>query len=132
MEAIRSSETSVLIRATRCHLPEDDNYQGKDLFVSSSLVWLLLAVTRDAKQNPNTDTSSVLKEKFKSHMHLPELRSTGRSALQPIVVIKFPLIRNMFEIVIETVERILFSLIVFISEAVSQLLHRGTEQWWVR
>jgi hypothetical protein len=27
MEAIRSSETSVLIRATRCHLPEDDNYQ---------------------------------------------------------------------------------------------------------
>jgi nitrogen-specific signal transduction histidine kinase len=27
MEAIRSSETSVLIRATRRHLPEDDNYQ---------------------------------------------------------------------------------------------------------
>jgi hypothetical protein len=27
MEAIRSSETSVLIRATRCHLPEDDNHQ---------------------------------------------------------------------------------------------------------
>jgi hypothetical protein len=26
MEAIRSSETSVLIRATRCHLPEDDNH----------------------------------------------------------------------------------------------------------
>jgi hypothetical protein len=25
MEAIRSSETSVLVRATRCHLPEDDN-----------------------------------------------------------------------------------------------------------
>jgi hypothetical protein len=25
MEAIRSSETSVLIRATRCHYPEDDN-----------------------------------------------------------------------------------------------------------
>jgi hypothetical protein len=27
MEAIRSSETSVLIRATRRHLPEDDNHQ---------------------------------------------------------------------------------------------------------
>jgi hypothetical protein len=27
MEAIRSSETSVLIRATRRHLPEDDNQQ---------------------------------------------------------------------------------------------------------
>jgi hypothetical protein len=27
MEAIRSSETSVLIRPTRCHLPEDDNHQ---------------------------------------------------------------------------------------------------------
>jgi hypothetical protein len=27
MEAIRSSETSVLIRATRCHLPEDDNHR---------------------------------------------------------------------------------------------------------
>jgi hypothetical protein len=26
MEAVRSSETSVLIRATRCHLPEDDNH----------------------------------------------------------------------------------------------------------
>jgi hypothetical protein len=26
MEAIRSSETSVLIRATRCHFPEDDNH----------------------------------------------------------------------------------------------------------
>jgi hypothetical protein len=26
MEAIRSSETSVLIRATQCHLPEDDNH----------------------------------------------------------------------------------------------------------
>jgi hypothetical protein len=26
MEAIRSSETSVLIRATPCHLPEDDNH----------------------------------------------------------------------------------------------------------
>jgi hypothetical protein len=26
MEAIQSSETSVLIRATRCHLPEDDNH----------------------------------------------------------------------------------------------------------
>jgi hypothetical protein len=26
MEAIRPSETSVLIRATRCYLPEDDNY----------------------------------------------------------------------------------------------------------
>jgi hypothetical protein len=26
MEAIRSSETSVLIRATRSHLPEDDNH----------------------------------------------------------------------------------------------------------
>jgi hypothetical protein len=27
MEAIRSFETSVLIRATRRHLPEDDNHQ---------------------------------------------------------------------------------------------------------
>jgi hypothetical protein len=27
MGAIRSSETSVLIRATRRHLPEDDNHQ---------------------------------------------------------------------------------------------------------
>jgi hypothetical protein len=27
MEAIRSSETSVLIRATWCHLPQDDNHQ---------------------------------------------------------------------------------------------------------
>jgi hypothetical protein len=29
--------------------------QRKDLFVSSSVVWLLRAVTRDAKQNPNTE-----------------------------------------------------------------------------
>jgi hypothetical protein len=29
MEAIRSSETSVRIRATRCHLPEDDNHYIK-------------------------------------------------------------------------------------------------------
>jgi hypothetical protein len=28
MEAIRSSETSVLIRATRCHLPDDDNHHS--------------------------------------------------------------------------------------------------------
>jgi hypothetical protein len=28
MEAIRSSETSVLIRAKRCHLPEDDNHHS--------------------------------------------------------------------------------------------------------
>jgi hypothetical protein len=28
MEAIRSSETSVLKRATRCHLPEDDNHHS--------------------------------------------------------------------------------------------------------
>jgi hypothetical protein len=33
LEAIRSSETSVLIRATRCHLPEDD--------INSSVVKLL-------------------------------------------------------------------------------------------
>jgi hypothetical protein len=31
MEAIRSSETSVLIRATRCHLPEDDNHLVENL-----------------------------------------------------------------------------------------------------
>jgi hypothetical protein len=29
MEAIWSSETSVLIRATRRHLPEDDNHQSR-------------------------------------------------------------------------------------------------------
>jgi hypothetical protein len=28
MEAIQSSEMSVLIRATRCHLPEDDNHHS--------------------------------------------------------------------------------------------------------
>jgi hypothetical protein len=28
MEAVRSSETSVLIRATRHHLPEDDNHHS--------------------------------------------------------------------------------------------------------
>jgi hypothetical protein len=32
MEAKRSSETSVLIRATRCHLPEDDNHQLRSCF----------------------------------------------------------------------------------------------------
>jgi hypothetical protein len=31
IEAIRSSETSVLVRATRRHLPEDDNHQFKYL-----------------------------------------------------------------------------------------------------
>jgi hypothetical protein len=31
MEAIRSSETSVLIRATRRHLPEDDNHPYKSV-----------------------------------------------------------------------------------------------------
>jgi hypothetical protein len=29
METIRSSETSVLIRATRCHFPEDDNHSHR-------------------------------------------------------------------------------------------------------
>jgi hypothetical protein len=33
MEAIRSSETSVLIRATRRHLPEDDNHQYFLIFI---------------------------------------------------------------------------------------------------
>jgi hypothetical protein len=32
MEAIRSSETSVLIRATRRHLPEDDNHRFNYFF----------------------------------------------------------------------------------------------------
>jgi hypothetical protein len=32
MEAIRSSETSVLIRATRRHLPEDDNHQMNPVY----------------------------------------------------------------------------------------------------
>jgi hypothetical protein len=44
MEAIRSSETSVLIRATRRHLPEDDNHHShrrgnlKSYIVVNSLV----------------------------------------------------------------------------------------------
>jgi hypothetical protein len=33
MDAIRSSETLVLIRATRRHLPEDDNHQRQDLYL---------------------------------------------------------------------------------------------------
>jgi hypothetical protein len=42
MEAIRSSETSVLIRATRCHLPEDDNHQANSCLAiqkKSSILW---------------------------------------------------------------------------------------------
>jgi hypothetical protein len=35
MEAIRSSETSVLIRATRRHLPEDDNHHRNALLAKS-------------------------------------------------------------------------------------------------
>jgi hypothetical protein len=34
MEAIRSSETSVLIRATRRHLPEDDNHHLRNTYSS--------------------------------------------------------------------------------------------------
>jgi hypothetical protein len=51
MEAIRSSETSVLIRATRRHLPEDDNHQLKIALFSilntslTTLNWVGIAVT---------------------------------------------------------------------------------------
>jgi hypothetical protein len=40
MEAIRSSETSVLIRATRRHLPEDDNHHRLRVFEN----WVLKTV----------------------------------------------------------------------------------------
>jgi hypothetical protein len=43
MEAIRSSETSVLIRATRRHLPEDDNHQKWIVFgeLTRHIQWIL-------------------------------------------------------------------------------------------
>jgi hypothetical protein len=39
LEAIRSSETSVLIRATRRHLPEDDNHQEMHHLTSRCSAW---------------------------------------------------------------------------------------------
>jgi hypothetical protein len=37
MEAIPSTETSVLITATRRHLPEDDNHQDKMCYLKMAL-----------------------------------------------------------------------------------------------
>jgi hypothetical protein len=42
MEAIRSSETSVLIRATRCHFPEDDNHHSHRRGNLKSYIFLFL------------------------------------------------------------------------------------------
>jgi hypothetical protein len=51
MEAIRSSETSVLIRATRRHLPEDDNHLLRSLFADVYTEVVLLYVKPKGKNN---------------------------------------------------------------------------------
>jgi hypothetical protein len=54
MEAIRSSEMSVLIRATWCHFPEDDNHPV--VIILHIYVFLQVKYTSSEK-NVNVDQS---------------------------------------------------------------------------
>jgi hypothetical protein len=55
MEAIRSSETSVLIRATRRHLPEDDNHHShRRGNLKSYKYWYVLREIKGALRPPNS------------------------------------------------------------------------------
>jgi hypothetical protein len=56
MEAIRSSETSVLIRATRCHLPEDDNHHSHRRGNLKSYKGKVVSLTRRPSFAPQKDS----------------------------------------------------------------------------
>jgi hypothetical protein len=52
MEAIRSSETSVLIRATRRHLPEDDNHHShRRGNLKSNIIFVYFFITKNYYNN---------------------------------------------------------------------------------
>jgi hypothetical protein len=63
MEAIRSSETSVFIRATRCHLPEDDNHQIFCSLCAESTVTRLAIETAQCRYYYSVDTNNYITEK---------------------------------------------------------------------
>jgi hypothetical protein len=71
MEEIRSSETSVLIRATRRHLPEDDNH---NINVFSFLRdWQ----GEDAAENSSSDEEERAGPEGREEVHM-EVDSTDR------------------------------------------------------
>jgi hypothetical protein len=82
MEAIRSSETSVLIRATRRHLPEDDNHHSHrrgnlksyiSLFVGDVLVrFVRLHVHVTSPLPANVVTSPFVSSLVKTSLPWPE------------------------------------------------------------
>jgi hypothetical protein len=61
MEAIRSSETSVLIRATRCHFPEDDNHHShRRGNLKSYAIWVNTSNETNHKRSNQTISTLLL------------------------------------------------------------------------
>jgi hypothetical protein len=77
MEAIRSSETSVLIRATRRQLPEDDNHQCQFYFEA----FILLAVS-DGFINVSLASNQVRPPRLPELMSPEERRQITYDGLQ--------------------------------------------------
>jgi hypothetical protein len=85
MEAIRSSETSVLIRATRHHLPEDDNHLNP--YIVARCRWNVFTPRERAPGthwiggwvDPSAGLDDVEKRKVLALQRL-ELRPFGRPA----------------------------------------------------
>jgi hypothetical protein len=59
MEAIRSSETSVLIRATRCHLPEDNNHHCHRRGNLKSYTMSTMFSSEVARPSPETELNKI-------------------------------------------------------------------------
>jgi hypothetical protein len=64
MEAIRSSETSVLIRATRRHLPEDDNHHSHRRGNLKSYILFSLMFVYINPENLCFQTSLLIRSNF--------------------------------------------------------------------